>query len=207
MKLFVEGGGDSGILQSACREGFRSFITKAGLARRPRIVACGSRRNAYESFRTAIANREAALLLVDSEAPVAPENQGGAPDDWRPWRHLKTRPDDGWDRPAGAEERHCHLMVQCMESWFIADLAILQVFFGQGFAPRALPEGRPVEMVAKAAIHAGLADATKACKTKASYGKGEHSFKILSLIDPAMVVAASPWAARFVRDLKTAMAV
>lgn len=206
MKLFVEGGGDSGILQSASREGFRSFITKAGLARRPRIVACGSRRNAYGSFRTAIANREAALLLVDSEAPVAPENQGGAPGDWRPWHHLKMLPDDGWDRPAGAEERHCHLMVQCMESWFIADLATLQGFFGQGFAPRALPEGRPVETIDKAAVQAGLADATEACRTKAPYGKGEHSFKILSSIDPALVVAASPWAARFVQELKVAMA-
>lgn len=51
-KLYVEGGGDSKTLKTACRKGFRSFLGKAGLTGRlPRIVAGGSRRNAYESFK------------------------------------------------------------------------------------------------------------------------------------------------------------
>jgi len=59
------------VLRTACREGFTNFITKAGIQRRPRVVACGGRRDAYESFCTAVAQGEAAMLLVDSEAAVA----------------------------------------------------------------------------------------------------------------------------------------
>jgi len=62
VKLFVEGGGDSNSLKTECRRGFTSFISKAGITRKPRIVACGSRRNAYESFCTEIANGGDALL-------------------------------------------------------------------------------------------------------------------------------------------------
>lgn len=39
-------------------------------------------------------------------------------------------------------------------------------------------------------------------KSKAEYGKGEHSFPLLARIDPATVMAASPWAKRFVDELK-----
>ncbi len=46
VKLYVEGGGDTASLKTACREGFTTFITKSGVQNRPRIVACGSRRNA-----------------------------------------------------------------------------------------------------------------------------------------------------------------
>lgn len=202
MKLFVEGGGDAGDLQTACRKGFTAFITKAGITRRPRVVACGSRQNAYESFRTAVEKGEAAMLLVDSEAPIAAEHQAGPADDWHPWRHLKARPGDGWDLPAGAKDRHCQLMVECMESWFIADAGSLAAYFGQGFAPNALPRRRDSEAISKATIFGALAEATKACKTKAAYGKGAHSFEILARIDPAPVMAASPWARRFIDALR-----
>lgn len=78
MKLYVEGGGDAAALKTACREGFAKFLGKAGLAgRMPRIVACGSRADAYDSFCTAIRNGEAAMLLVDSESPVLSEAQAG----------------------------------------------------------------------------------------------------------------------------------
>jgi hypothetical protein len=72
VKLYVEGGGDTTELKGACREGFRTFISKAGIIKRPRIVACGSRRDAFESYCTAIASWEEALLLVDSEDPLRP---------------------------------------------------------------------------------------------------------------------------------------
>jgi hypothetical protein len=35
--------------------------------------------------------------------------------------------------------------------------------------------------------------------------KGPHSFKILALIDPVKVTAASPWAQRFVQKVKAQM--
>jgi len=56
VRLYVEGGGDSKELKTHCRRGFRKFIEKAGLqGRMPRIVACGGRQRAYDSFATALA--------------------------------------------------------------------------------------------------------------------------------------------------------
>ena len=84
--LYVEGGGDTNALKTACREGFREFITKAGIKGRPRIVACGTRRDAFESFCTAIDQGEAAMLLVDSEAPVSPPPRKAHPTSGIPGR-------------------------------------------------------------------------------------------------------------------------
>lgn len=200
MKLYVEGGGDSNSLKTACREGFAKFLQKSGLqGRMPRIVACGSRRDAYDSFCTAVANGEAAFLLVDSEAPVLAHHQQGGMENWSPWQHLADREGDRWQKPAGAENSQCHLMVQCMESWFLADHQALGSFFAQGFKTNQLPAtANSIEIIDKQTLYRALAQATKSCKTKAAYGKGEHSFKLLALIDPGKVTRASGWAKRFV---------
>lgn len=199
--LYVEGGGRATALKTDCRKGFRTFLRRAGIKNEPRIVACGTRRQAYERFCLAIAAGDNACLLIDSEAPIATEHQTGPPRVWQPWRHLKVRPGDGWTKPVGAEEKHCHLMVQCMEHWFLADRAALAAFFGQGFASNALPKHPNVESVPKRAVFDGLAKATKACKTKLPYNKGAHSFEVLNLVDPALVAAASPWAKRFLDEM------
>jgi hypothetical protein len=199
VKLYVEGGGDTAGLKAACREGFSSFLEKAGVSKRPRIVACGSRQDAFESYCTAVANCEEALLLVDSEAPIAARHQQGSPPKWKPWQHLKQRPGDGWSKPANTKDTACHLMVQCMETWFLADPQTLASFFGQGFSPSRLPAtANPVETIPKTQVYQSLANATKNCRTKAKYGKGEHSFKLLALIDPSKVTSASDWAKRFI---------
>ena len=197
LHLYVEGGGDSKVLRSACRRGFSEFLTMASLSgHMPRIVASGGRRQAYDDFCTALQQgRHAAMLLVDSEDPVTVTS---------PWTHLLQRTADAWPTPQGASDDDCHLMVQCMESWFLTDRGTLGAFFGQGFNPGALPSERtPVESVAKATVYQALANATRNCKTKAQYGKGEHSFQLLAQIDPANVIAASPWASRFVATVKT----
>jgi hypothetical protein len=206
VKLYVEGGGDTAALKTACREGFTTFVTNAGIKNRPRIVACGSRRDAFDSFCTAIASGEEAILLVDSEDIITAQNQQGEPDTWQPWAHLKARAGDGWDKPKKATETGCHLMAQIMESWFLADRDALKTFFGQGFKENALPAANnAVESIAKQQVYNALAQATNNCKTKAAYGKGEHSFKLLTKINPAKVTKASPWAKRFVDELRKQM--
>lgn len=200
LHLYVEGGGNAKVLRTACRRGFSEFLARAGLqGHMPRIVACGGRKQAYDDFCIALAQgRHAAMLLVDSEDPVIMSS---------PWLHLLQRPADAWPKPQDANDDHCHLMVQCMESWFLADRDMLRTFFGQGFDANALPSPHnPVETAARTTVYQALAKATKDCKTKAPYGKGEHSFQLLSLCDPAKVTAASPWADRFVTVLKTTMA-
>jgi len=205
--LFVEGGGDSSALQIECRKGFREFLEKAGFkGKMPSITACGGRAFAYKDYCTAIANGESSVLLVDSEATVAEACQQGIPTTWLPWEHLKQRQGDGWDKPEGGQDTDCHLMVQIMESWFLADRDILISFFNNGFKEGQLPAiSRPIESLPKADVYAALQKATADCKTKVPYGKGEHSFKILAKIDPNKVIASSSWARRFVDELKKKM--
>jgi hypothetical protein len=97
-------------------------------------------------------------------------------------------------------------MVQIMESWFLADRDTLKAFFGQGFKENALPAANnAIEGIAKPQVYNALAQATSNCKIKSIYGKGEHSFKLLTKIDPVKVTQASLWAKRFVDELRKKM--
>ena len=191
VRLYVEGGGDRNS-KIACREAFRSFVRKAGADRRmPRIVASGGRNQAYDDFKAALVQRNVtAMLLVDAEEEVTASGS---------WEHIRSR--DGWRRPTGASNDQCHLMVQIMESWFLADRQALQAFYGQRFQPQALP-GNPnrTEEIPKPDVQAGLDRATRATQ-KGRYHKGNHSFDILATLDPTKVRAASPSADRFVQAL------
>ena len=194
VKLYVEGGGVRKSTKSACRKGFRRFVEKSGLkGSMPDIIASGSRRKAYDDFaksnKLAANNDENVLLLVDAEGPVV---------EAKPWQHLKER--DGWNRPEGAKDEQCHLMVQAMESWFLADRTALGEFYGQGFQQNALPSNPQIEQVPKGDVLHGIRRATEST-AKGRYDKGSHSFEILATIDPAKVTSASPHAKRFIETL------
>ena len=195
-RLYVEGGGDTKPSRTACRQAFREFLLKAELAgRMPRIFASGSRQQAYGDFRHALgASRadDSVVLLVDSEVPVAT--------DAGPWRHLKDR--DGWDKPAGATDDHVHLMVQCMEAWFLADRPALAEYFGDGFSENSLPRRADVEEISKQDLERGLNAATRSSRPKGAYRKGRDSFAILADLDPDKVADASPHAKRFLEALR-----
>ena len=192
--VYVEGGGNGRALRRACREGFSSFFRKAGLNERmPKVVACGSRRQAYNRFRAAISQRspDFIVLLVDSEGPVQADT---------PWAHLREREGDRWERPAGATESSVHLMVQVMESWFLADRECLARHFGNGFNGNALPAQRTIEDVAKADVERALRNSTKPSR-KGRYNKGRDSFALLRLLDAAKVIEASPHARRLIEAI------
>lgn len=195
IKVYVEGGGNVRELRARCRKGFSSFFEKANLAgRMPQVIACGGRRTTYDKFAAALrsaSDQVFVALLVDSEYPVA----GGT----GPWQHLQTR--DNWDRPDGATDDNAHLMVQCMEAWFLTDKDCLASFFGHGFNRNALPRNPDIEQVAKADVLDGLKRATRQCRPKGEYGKGRDSFEILAEVDPAKVVAASRHARCLVKTL------
>jgi Domain of unknown function (DUF4276) len=188
VKIFVEGGGDHNkTLATHCRKGFSKFFEKAGLENRmPRVVACGGRSRAYDSFRTSHENAgpdDFPILLVDSEAPVAEAD---------PWEHVRLRAGDGWERPDGASQDQIHLMVQAMEAWFHADKEKVQEYFGQGFRLASLRQRPDIDNISKADLFTGMQMATRDCPKKGEYSKGQHSFEILALIDPAKVRASSP---------------
>jgi hypothetical protein len=159
IRLYVEGGGDSKALRARCRRGFSEFIRKAGLGgRMPRIVASGGRRAAYDRFRTACehrANGGAPMLLIDAEGPVT---------SFDVWEHLSSC--DGWQRPQGTRDNQGHLMIECMESWFLADRNAVETYFGPGFRGGALPRIVNIENVPRADVLEGLDRAARATKKK-----------------------------------------
>ena len=170
VRLYVEGGGNTRTLNRDCRKGLRVLIEKAGLAGSiPTIIPCGSRGDAYNDFRMAHAAGEPAMLLVDAEGPVTSTG---------PWQHLKDN--DNWDRPATASDGQCHLMVQVMESWFLADVDALASFYGQNFRSQDLPANPDIEKVSKQDALGKLAHATRNTK-KGSYKKGAESYQILEI--------------------------
>ena len=188
--IYVEGGGD-GSLRVKCRKGFTEFIERAGFkGRMPKIVACGSRDNAYDKFKTAHENNKICMLLVDAEDPIT--------DGHRPWQHLNKR--DGWSKPRNATEEQCHMMVLLMESWFLADKEALREYYGQGFRADAILQYDNVEIVPKDDVLDKLRRATLGT-TKGSYNKGSHSFDILAILSPDKVKQASPYAKRFLEQL------
>lgn len=198
VRVFVEGGGGKSV-NSTCRRGFRRFLEEAGIdGRMLEIVPCGSRTHAFEDFKTDLAEEEVvAFLLVDAERPVrAPARRP------KPWQHLKEAPDN-WSRPKAATDDQCHLMVQVMESWFLADPDALKAFYGREFREGSLPRNQNIEQISKQDVERGLKDATRATKKGEYYdNKGKHSFAILAELNPAMVRCKSRYADRFVSELE-----
>lgn len=189
-KVYLEGGGNGKTLKTACRKGFAKFIEKAGGAgKMPQIVACGSRGNAYGDFSKAHAAGVAALLLIDAECPVTAHGS---------WQHLQMT--DGWNRPPNATDDQCHLMVEVLESWFLADVDALQLFYGQGFLKQALPANPQIENVSKQDVLTGLGQATQNTK-KGRYKKGSESFQILEILDPDKVRKVSVHADNLIQAL------
>jgi len=157
-------------------------------------MVCGSRDNAYGDFCTALKTadkNDCPILLVDSEAQVNANDS--------PWQHLKKR--DKWDKPNGAGDGQAHLMVQCMEAWFMADKDCVKKYFGQGFNENLLPKQPKIETIPKVDLLDKLKEATRNSKNKGKYSKGEYSFELLALIDPAKVRKASPHAKRLLDTL------
>ena len=193
--VYVEGGGQGKYLKSKCRQGFREFFEKAGLAgHMPRIMSCGSRNDTLKDFRVALGEEysdDIPLMLVDSEAPVQMNGTS--------WQHLSAR--DCWERPKGAQDEQGHLMVQCMEAWFLADVSALENFFGAGFKAASLAKRDDIEKIPKRDVFVQLKSASRDSKKRA-YDKGRHSFDLLAQIDPEKVISRSPFARQLVETLK-----
>lgn len=180
--LYVEGDGKS---NSGCRQGFRRFLDAAGLRDSGvKVFASGPRYEAYQDFVRDLANRtsELALLLVDSEGPV---KEGHTV-----WQHLQTG-EGSWGTPTGADDQ-AFLMVQAMETWFLADIESMKRYFGKGFNENPFKKWPSLEAVDKDTVFDTLKQATSGCSKR--YTKGSISFDLLGMIDPSKVRDASPHA-------------
>ena len=185
IRLYVEGGGNDKDTKALMREGFHGFLRElVALARSKRIkwqiIACGPRTKAFSAFETALETRPDAfnILVVDAEGPVHTQ----------PWQHVQRQ--DGWG-VSGIDDEHCHLMVQMMEAWLIADRDALAHFYGQGFGENALPKHSNVEQIDKSMLESALKAATRNT-SKGEYHKIRHGSKLLAQLDSTRVRQAAP---------------
>jgi hypothetical protein len=191
--IFLEGGGDSEVLRSRCRQGFRTLLERCGLdTRKFRLIARGGRNSVYDDFKTAHESApppDFVAMLIDSEDPIRHLE--------KPWTHLATR--DGWSKPKGADDDQVLLMVTCMETWIVTDHKALEAHFGAALQQSALPALSKMETRARDAVQKGLVRATRNCKN--AYAKGKRSFEILGKLDPEALAKHLPSFARVRRIL------
>lgn len=198
IRIYVEGGGDGANTKALLKGGFNIFLQELRQIARSKqigweIIICGSRNNAFRNFKNALKTHPDAfnVLLVDSEAPIK----------FTPWKHLKDR--DNWDSP-GVDDTHCHLMVQVMEAWFVADIDTLKQFYGQGLKETAIPGNLNVENINKLDLEVALNKATKDT-SKGKYHKIQHGAKLLEQVEAAKVRKAAPHCDRFFTTLAQKM--
>lgn len=200
IKIYMEGGGKDKNGKAMLREGMTKFLEKATASSSGRfqVTCCGSRNEALNMFRTALErpneNPDYIFLLVDSEAFVKDADDGFK----RPKQHLQTR-DPSWDMQS-MNEKQIHLMVQVMESWFVADPETLANFYGQNFNRNAIPKNNEVEKIEKLKIETALVEATKNT-TKGKYHKIQHGAKILALVNSNIVRNKTSYCDRFLEAI------
>jgi len=195
--IYIEGGGDSSGLHRRCREGFSKLIEKMGFrGRMPKLIACGSRDNTFDDFKTALAEKNAddyVAMWIDSEEPM--ENID------IPWEHLRNVTTvHQWARPEGADDEQVLLMTTCMETWIVADRETLKQHYGRNLQESALPSLQELEQRPRNDIQEKLNHATRNCSN--AYEKGKRSFDILGRLTPDVLLQHLPSFNRVVRILR-----
>lgn len=194
-KIYAEGGGPGQLYDALFRTAWRAFFEAAGLVgRMPGVVRGGGRSQTLDMFATAVKNPRPGvlpLLLVDSEEPVAAGNTV--------WQHLKAQAN--LDRPPGAGEDQAFLMVQVMETWFLADRDLLREYFGAALREGHLRQWPVLEDVSKKTVLTALDQATAGCTKR--YAKGKVSFELLERLNPAVVETACPRARSLLDRLRS----
>jgi hypothetical protein len=201
--VYVEGGGPRSATRRPFRDGMCTFLGSVlSEVRRRRIgwqvIPCGGRKQAYDAFVDALEKEREVfnVLLVDSEDPVTITVP--------PWDYLKQREGDKWDKPAGADDTRCQMMVACMEAWFLADPDGLMAHYGSHFDTRKLPAPNLAESRTKAEISDALQKATRNTKAK-EYQKIRDGAKLLEKVDPIKVRQHCKWCERLFKELRDAI--
>lgn len=183
IRVYVEGGGPGSYAK--CRKAFKALFLKVVPDKEISVIACGARDEALSNFSLALSQRphENVYLLIDAEAPMA-EGHG-------PIQHLQAE----GKQVRGAQDGQVHLMVECLESWFVADRSCLRTYYGNMLDEGALPANPNVEAISKTDVVRGLSRAARNTP-KRRYDKGRDSFELLSRVDPSTVRRASAHADR-----------
>jgi hypothetical protein len=160
---------------SELREGFRNFFAeiKTDGGRGPKLIAGGGREQAIADFRKSSKNHPDALnlLLVDSEGP-----------DTGALFEAICQP----QRIPESARREVFWMVECMESWFLADIEALGSYYGRDLT-EALRGNPNVEEIPKRDVLARLKAAAGG-----RYRKTKDAPRLLKQIRPQRVRQAAP---------------
>ena len=92
------------------------------------------------------------------------------------------------------------MMVQVMETWFLADRQLLKSYFGNQLRENRFKAWPALEDVPKQTIIDALTGATADCSKV--YAKGKVSFEILQDLDPDRVENACPHAKQLLERLR-----
>jgi hypothetical protein len=197
IRIYVEGGGDQKEIKARFRRAFGEFMKAIrGLARETRIkweiIACGG--NAFDDFQIALKQHPDAfnVLLVDAEGPLQRDN---------PWDHLRQRSEHTWKKPQGTDDKNCHLMVEIMENWFLADHNALKEYYRKDFHESVLPANENIELISKKLVLDVLKKATQKTQ-KGEYHKTRHAPEILEKVNPELVQAKAKYCRRLFDALR-----
>ena len=182
VRVVVEGGGDAKVQDGPFREGYGSFLRKMAPSEvdgRPVALEVVRGKGGPNAVDKSVQQKRQyphalVILLIDSERPVA---EGASV-----WAAIKAG--HGVDRPSGAEEGHAFLMVQCVETWLVADPDALAAYYGQGFKRERLPKRTDLEEEPKADVQRKLEAAVGGIG--GGYRHGD-SARLIEKVDPERV--------------------
>lgn len=199
VRIIIEGGGPGKQADSAFREGYRKFIDKivaSVIGELPvalEIVRGEGRGKAHRKFshQKSLHPEALVLLLIDSDDGYS----AGDPI----WAFLERR--DHVKKPTWAREDHVYLMVDCVETWIVADLEALKSHYGQSFNSGALPKQNDLEKVPHSELQSKLEQATRKCRRTYSHG---DSAELIAKVTPGRIAHLSS-ASRFITGLPGAI--
>lgn len=205
VKIYFEGGTPRGqksnpaneFLDRKLRLGLQQFLQKS-LSNKEKVSIsvdlCGSGTMACEKFFSDIKRNVAPdvikILLVDAESPVEKTEKRSRIE------HLQKPNSHGHkftQQLASIDEKLCHLMVQEMEAWFVADAEAIKKAFRSDFKENVIQKTSDVEQYDKDKLADLMYRATnqKYVANKEKYQKSEtkleYSGIILENLDPQKV--------------------
>lgn len=142
-----------------------------------------------DRFATPLPDQNGALriLLIDSEGPVK--------DASKPWNALQQK------RPTWADDRNCFLMVQCLETWLLADVNSLRTHYNSHkkcFQDNQLKKWPNLEAVARKTLQGALEQATSRCTNP--YGHADGNL-LIAIVDRKQLMKL-PSVTRLFRDFE-----
>lgn len=200
IRIYIEGDKKSKNSNISLREGFSTFFNDLREQARERgirfdVILGGSSAETFKDFLLGMKSHPNSFVafLIDTDDEVSEED---TPKSFLQ-KHQKSK---NWDWK-NVEDKQCQLMVQIMESWFLADIETLQDYYGQGFNSKAIPKNNNVEKIAKNDVENSLDKATKDTK-KGNYHKIKHGAELLTKIDAIKIRQRAKHCARIFQTIE-----